>query len=94
MDVVEHLLKPGGAEERFHLRDITVIGSAVGNEGAHLTEKVSGFLAAIAASPCHAAVRKVRGTRVGDALQTVFNLDRGIGGQASSQTEPIRFNEL
>ncbi len=33
-DVVEHFLKAGGAEERFHFRDITVIGSAVGNKGA------------------------------------------------------------
>jgi len=33
-DIVEHFVKAGGTEERFHFRDITVIGSAVGNERA------------------------------------------------------------
>ena len=33
-DVVEHVVVACGAEERFHLRDVAVIGGAVGNEGA------------------------------------------------------------
>ena len=33
-DIVEYFVEARVAEERFHFRDVTVIGSPVGNEGA------------------------------------------------------------
>ena len=32
-DIIEHFVKAGGAKERLHLRDETVVGRAMGNEG-------------------------------------------------------------
>jgi hypothetical protein len=57
-------IEPRCAEERFHCRDIAVVGSAVGNEGAtHLKEKFPRFVWEWAfAKPGYAFERETKAT--------------------------------